>query len=287
MIFYLERNQINIEKYDECVSNASNSHIYAYSWYLDIVCDNWDVLVEDDYQAVMPLPKRKKYGINYIYQASWIQQLGIFSSDSIDALRVEEFIKSIPKKFKLIDVFLNSNNKFSSKYLSVRSNYILPLNSSFDKIRDNYNKNRKRISKKDFSSFRTDRKGKISEFLNLYKEQEINYKTHKDSFNKLQCLLNTSNNHINIWNVYKNYNLIAGLCWLKDNHRIIYLVPVATIEAKKENIPTHILNELIKAHENTDYILDFEGSMVEGVAKFYKSFGAEKEEYFWYKRRSF
>ncbi len=285
MIQYLTRNQLDERKYNNCISKASNSRIYAYSWYLDIVCDNWDVLIKDDYQAVMPLPKRRKYGINYIYQAPWIQQLGVFSNDYIDESIIGEFINSIPKKFRLIDVFLNPENRFSNKYISVRNNYILPLNSDFVTIKNNYNKNRKRISKIDFSNFRIDKKGNESKFLSLYKEQDINYKTHKDSFEKLQKLLNNSNGDINIWNVYKKDNLIAGLCWLKDNNRITYLVPIATYEAKKENIPTFIVNQLIEEYENSNYILDFEGSMIEGVAKFYKSFGAVIEEYFWYKRR--
>ena len=287
MIQYVTRNQLDIEKYNECISNAVNTRIYAFSWYLDSVCDDWDILIKDDYQAVMPLPKRRKYSIHYIYQVPWIQQLGVFSDITIDESIIYQFITSIPKKYKLIDVFLNSNNRFSSKYLSIRNNYTLSLNVSFDSIKDNYNKNRKRISKTDFSTFRIDKKGNINEFLNLYKKQDINYKTHKDSFEKLQNLLNTNYNYSNIWNVYKNNNLIAGLYWLKDNYRITYLVPIASVEAKQENIPTFLINELVKEHENTSYILDFEGSMIEGVAKFYKSFGAVKEEYFWYKRRLF
>jgi len=284
MIIYLKRNQIDILKYNECVSNSFQSRVYAYSWYLDIVCDNWDVLVKDDYQAVMPLPKRKKYGIHYIYQAPWVQQLGVFSDVIVETSLVDRFIKSIPRKFKLIDVCLNSENSTDSSHAQLKDNYILPLNTNFNKIKDNYNKNRKRISKTDFSNFRIDKKGNISEFLSLYKMQEVNYKTHKDSFEKLQNLLNICNNHINIWNVYKNENLIAGLCWIKDHHRITYLVPITTDEAKKDNIPTYIVNELIKAHINTNYTLDFEGSMVEGVAKFYKSFGAGKETYFHLKK---
>ena len=79
MIKYLTRSHVNIEKYNNCISNAVNSRIYAYSWYLDIVADeNWDVLVLDDYVAVMPLPKRRKYFINYVYTPFWVLQLGIF-----------------------------------------------------------------------------------------------------------------------------------------------------------------------------------------------------------------
>jgi hypothetical protein len=78
--------------------------------------------------------------------------------------------------------------------------------------------------------------------------------------------------------------MVAGLVWLKDKNRITYLLPVAKEQAKKQNIPSFIMNELIKEHQNTNYILDFEGSMIEGIAQFYKSFGAREEVYYWYKR---
>jgi len=284
MIKHLNRNQLEEKKYNDCISKAINSRIYAYSWYLDTICDDWDILVKDDYHTVMPLPKRKKYGIHYIYRAPWIQQLGVFSDQSIDESLIHQFIKSIPKKYKLIDVFFNSDNQFSSKYTSIRNNYTLSLDLIFDDIKNNYNKNRKRISKTGYSKFRIDKNGSSAEFLNLYKEQHLNYKSHKDAIEKLQNLLNINNDQVNTWNVYDTDKLVAGLCWLKDNNRITYLVPLATDEAKKENIPTHIVNELIKEHENKNYILDFEGSMAEGVANFYKSFGAVKEVYFHFRK---
>lgn len=284
MIKYLLHNEIDFFKYDKCIEESSNSRVYAFSWYLNCVTDNWDALVLNDYQAVMPLPKRKKYGINYIYQATWIQQLGIFSEVKIDENLILNFILKIPKKIILVDYIFNSKNIFSSKYVTKRINFLLDLNTSFDEINKGFNKNRRRITNHDFTDYGLDKKGKQKEFLDMYVNQKLNYKTHKDSFEKLQYLLNKNHNSVHIWNVYKNGELLAGLLWLKDNFRITYLIPVATDQAKKDNIPTFIINELIKEYQNTNYILDFEGSMVEGVANFYKSFGAEKEIYYWYKK---
>ena len=71
MIQYLKNNEIDIEKYDNCIKSSLNSRIYAFSWYLNIVADNWDVLVLNDYEAVMPLPflKRKRNGTYWSYFA--------------------------------------------------------------------------------------------------------------------------------------------------------------------------------------------------------------------------
>jgi len=99
MITYLTRDHLDVEKYDRCISNAINSRIYARSWYLDAVTkDRWDVLVLDDYVAVMPLPKRRKFFLNYIYLSPWSQQLGVFSTGTIDSRLVKQFIAEKGRK---------------------------------------------------------------------------------------------------------------------------------------------------------------------------------------------
>lgn len=285
MINYVTYKELNIEKYNSCIVRSINSRIYAHSWYLDCVTDAWGVLVLNDYEAVMPLPKQRKFLLSYIYQAPWIQQLGVFSKNEINEALILEFIRKIPNKFVLVDYLFNAGNIFTSNSAVKRINLVLHLSGSFKEISHRYNKNRKRISKQDFFGFVLDKKGKQKDFLDMYKNQETTYKTHKDSLGKLQNLLRSKQASIHIWNVYKNNKIVAGLVWLKDNYRITYLLPVTTAQGKKDNIPTFVIDELVKEYQNTDYILDFEGSMIEGVARFYRSFGAVEEEYNWYRKK--
>ena len=283
MITFCSRNTVDIPKYNACVSTSIHTRIYAYSWYLDAVCDQWAVLILDNYQAVMPLPIRKKMGVHYIYQAPWIQQLGIFSNQKLDASAVKAFFKAIPKKFILIDTFLNTGHPVMP-FLKERYNFILPLHSDFKTIKKQFSKNRKRKSKDNFDNFRIEKNGTISTFLDFYKKTQKHTNAHKDALEKLENLLQANLPKMHIWTVFKDQLLIAGLCWLKDKKRITYLVPIANQEAKKENIPTYLINQLIKDHQNTNLVLDFEGSMIAGVAQFYKSFGAKKEIYYHFRK---
>ena len=59
-IRYLAHNDINRDQWDNCIRQAENGLIYGYSWYLDTTAGNWDGLVSGDYEAVMPLPLKKK-----------------------------------------------------------------------------------------------------------------------------------------------------------------------------------------------------------------------------------
>jgi len=148
-----------------------------------------------------------------------------------------------------------------------------------------FNKNRRRVSKQNFDNFYIEKKGSSSVFLELFKRQDSVFSVKKDAFQKMQNLLTLDNDHVHIWNVYRDDKCVGGLLWLKDAQRITYLVPVIMEEAKKEHLNTFIVNELIREHQQKDLILDFEGSMIPGVARFYESFGAEVEIYYFYKER--
>ena len=92
-IKYIHREHLDEEKYNQCIDTSIQSKIYAFSWYLDTVCDQWAVLVLNDYEAVMPVPWRKKYGFKYVHQPLWVLQLGIFSR--IESINEQEFIKKL------------------------------------------------------------------------------------------------------------------------------------------------------------------------------------------------
>ena len=90
----ISNEEIDRKKWDDSLLNFPCSLIYSQSFYLDAMC-KWDALVVGDYEALMPLPNRKKWKINYLYQPAFTQQLGIignvetcllYTSDAADEL---------------------------------------------------------------------------------------------------------------------------------------------------------------------------------------------------------
>jgi len=287
MIRYISAKFIDRIKYDRCIANSRQCRVYAYSWYLDCTCENWDLLVEGDYECVMPLPIKFKYGIPYIHMPSWVQQLGLFSETNIDQSRINSFVKAIPLRIRWIDYQFNSGNKLNGLSSVLKKNYLLPLHDKFDEIEKHYNKNRKRITKNSFKDYIIDKQGSAEVFLSNYKSLNKSFQVPVESIEKLKCLCLAENDKVHVWNVFRDNIFIAGLIWLKDEKRITYLVPLADEKAKKLHVPTFIVNELIKDYQAQDLLLDFEGSMVKGVEKFYQSFGAKPEFYSYYKKRIF
>jgi hypothetical protein len=281
MIQYLKRNQVDTKLYDTCIQKSINSRIYAYSWYLDCVADNWDALVLGNYEAVMPLPWRRKHRLKYIYPPAWTQQLGVFSNKIISQNLLDKFINAIPKKFVKITVQFNSENISNSFKMEKRINYILPLNISTNELISKFNNNRKRdLNKATLTSLKIEKEINFNVFLKFYLSEDKNYVLTLNQIETLNKLLKSENKSIYIWGIKINEKLIASLVWLKDKNRITYLLPIANSEAKKMGLPTLLVTELIRQFSNSDMVLDFEGSMIKGVASFYTSFGAYKEEYY-------
>src|ERR1700676_3681504 len=101
-IRYLERNEIDADKWDHCILNAPNGLIYARSFYLDSMAENWSALVEGDYQQVMPLTWNKKFGFRYLYQPYFTKSLGVFGKSSLP-FEISSFLNAVPEKFKYWD----------------------------------------------------------------------------------------------------------------------------------------------------------------------------------------
>ncbi|MDY7394420.1 peptidoglycan bridge formation glycyltransferase FemA/FemB family protein [Aureibaculum sp. 2210JD6-5] len=290
MIKYLTRNQIDIDKYDSCISKSINSRIYAHSWYLNAVCNDWDALILGDYTTVMPLPKRKKYGVNYIYQAPWIQQLGLFSKNKIESNLCEEFIQKIPRKFKLIDIMLNTSNGFSSKHITPRDNFVLSLeNKNHKSLQKGYSKGRKssiKQAQKHGLCIRTTTTANT--LIELFKENKGT--TVKKTEHEYSALSNLVLKGLQLGKIFvyevlnKKGKLIGGAVFLKDTNRITYLFSALNDEGREKQAMSYLMDFIIIKYANQSIILDFEGSMILDIASFYKSFGAEKEMYFHYKK---
>ena len=51
----IRRNNIDISKWNTCIERSINRRIYACSWYLDMVSNNWEAVVYGDYELVFPV----------------------------------------------------------------------------------------------------------------------------------------------------------------------------------------------------------------------------------------
>lgn len=279
--------QINIEKYDECIKNAINTHVYAFSWYLDIVTNkDWEVLVLGDYKAVMPVPYKrmpKKFFRRMVEHPLFCQQLGIFYKDELTSEKGMKFIHALDE-FPVHTYNFNSKNTFLLKDNSIfttRVNLELLLNTDYQMNEKAYSKNIKRNIKKGIkNNLEITEDIHISDFLVMKKQNSI----HKISNRQMQTIKRLTDILIkkNIGGFYgakKEKKIIAIAFFIKTKKRIVHSFSVSDTEGKKYGAMPYLFNFLIEKNANTNTIFDFEGSMTDSIARFFRGFGAENNPY--------
>ena len=286
MIHYLEHNAIDKAKWDALIAEYGN--IYAFSWYLDIVHPGWEALVEDDYQSVMPLTGGKKFGVNYLFQPFFVQQLGVFSKSPMTAEMTEAFLKAIPSKYRFAEIRFNEGNAFSESAEGVEyhRNVLLDLNQEYNAIRSNYHQNTKRnLAKAESNNLQLvetvipyhvvalfrDNRGAL---LDKWGDAEYNVLTHLAKVAQKRnaaFMLGVSEKGVG--------QLICAAIFMKTKDRITFLFSGLTVEGKQRQAMTYLLDQVIQKHSCQPITFDFEGSDDDNLARFYLGFGGNETKY--------
>ena len=276
MIRYLIHNQIDTQRWDECIAQSPDGMVYAWSWYLDVVHPGWEALVENDYEAVMPLTGGKKYGINYLFQPFFTQKWGVYGKNVVDNEKIEEFLEAIPEKFKFaefrIDHYQVENHR----------NIELSLSQEYSVLAENYHSNTKRdLAKAKKENLKVVEDAEPSAIIELFrKNRGSDIKKWGDKeYNRLLNLVESAKNH-NSCLVLGAHNadnqLVAGAFFMISHKKIVFLFSGADESNKELHGLSFLLDFVIEKYSGTDYVLDFEGSDNDGLARFYKGFGGKE-----------
>ncbi|MBP7151840.1 MAG: peptidoglycan bridge formation glycyltransferase FemA/FemB family protein [Paludibacteraceae bacterium] len=281
-IKHLEHSEIDYEKWNKSILQAKNQLVYAETWYLDIVSPDWEALVADDYEYVMPLPVKTKYAIPYLVQPILTQQLGIFSASEISEIIIKEFLKKIPYP----SYELNFNEENFIPEAEAFPNYILSLRPSYEQLRAKFSKNtRRNIEKAQQAGLQVRDFLSVNDFLNFYYSLEKKFIFPERSLLEMLIGKGKEKNAVDIFGIFSPHNeLIATLCMIHSKKRFTYWIPVSNAVGKKTSAMFLLVDEIIRQNAESEAILDFEGSRIEGIARFYKGFGSEYKPYYVLKR---
>lgn len=284
VITHIKHNGLDKKKWDSTIDKAENGLIYAFSWYLDIVSPGWEALVFNDYDAVMPLPVKKKYGIKYLIQPSFCQQLGLFKANKEKYVNGVDFLNKIPKEYRFRALNLNFN---PSKHTIERVNYELVLNQTYDNIKRNYSTNTKRnLSKAEKNKLTVVEDLSPTEIIRFKKQNPVNnLKQHH--YKKMQGLLDAamSNNLGESYGITdENNTLISVVFLVKYKQRLTFLVSSSNDLGKEKRAMFLLVDRIIKKYAGSYKVFDFEGGSVQNLARFFGGFGAEPVKYYHYRR---
>lgn len=286
-IQYIPHQDIDQGRWDACICQAGNSLIYARADFLNAMSPNWDALVLGDYEAVMPLTWRKKLGIRYLCQPAFCQQLGIFFATEDLQEHIPAFLRKLSLSFRLTEIFLNHQNR-TDGITATHTNFVLPLVQDYATIAAAYRgdlvKNLNRTKK---FNLQYQHSTHVAGAIDLYRQQygsrmnmrEWDYSSFTQLAEKLLLEDRAMVRHVKL----ENGELLATGLFLKDSKRIYNLASTTLPNGRTLEANHFLMDALIQEFAGSGLTLDFEGSDLPGVARFYQKFSPVNEPYFFWK----
>lgn len=282
-IVYLTHQEIDKLKWDTCIRNAYNGLIYGYSWYLDVVAEHWDGLVEGDYERVMPLPYRSTFGIDTIYTPEVCPQLGVFSLSRMSAEVLEHFLSAIPSRFKVVQIALNKFNAAYTSY-STKSLLCMDLISVYDRVAEGFSpQTRNAIASAEENGLQLRAHISIDDFVEFYSRNGGTLDQYSSMRLASICKTLINLKIAEVLAVYSRDNelLAAGLFVAYLNNATVLTVGV-TSKGKKLNALYLMFNAFFKSNCNKNITLDCPDVNSRVPAEFYAGFGCipfDRKEY--------
>lgn len=301
-IQYVDHHQIDPTKWDSAILRSPHPLAYGLFEYLNAVCESqWDALIYNDYEAVFPLPFKKKFGIKYLVQPVFCQQLGAFGSNV--NVSTNDFLSAIPKRFFRVRLQLNpyfdQTNEIesiqtkpagiiaSSGKLTTKTNMTIQLSQPLD-----YNKDCKKNLHR------------LAELPIEYKINAISIREAIDTYRKAwgkqnpeiedehyQLFANACTDKLSFTvtaHHQKEGDLLGAAIFLitpENTKRSLHYVCAGPTEAGKSIGVMHgIIDFILNRYKGENMLFDFEGSSIASVASFYKKFGANEEPFFCFNR---
>lgn len=276
----IHRSEINPKKWEDCALKSSKYLLYNQLWYLDIVCNkNWNALVWDDYRVVFPLPISGKFGLHFLQNPNLVQQLDFLGKSSEqDIIELKNYINTTYK-------FIALSTRVSYYEDSIpRCNLRLDTNTY--------------VSSKPSSTLRNNLKKAEKHKLKLMNSSSLDegltfLKTHfhltgvtpseaEWAFYEQVMKRTWDLGKAKFQFVFKDDNPVQFAFWIVDDTTAYYLLNISNEAGRGCGASHFAIDAFIKTQPNITCV-DFEGSSIEGVKRFYKSFGAQEETYYLHK----
>lgn len=267
--------QIDRKQWDHCVLSDRRAKCYNLSVFLDQLSDHWMGIVIRNYEAVVPLPY-KYLGIKLLYTPPFIQHLDIAGVYSV--VDVSNVWQTIYAYFK-IGQYKCSQNLISDTESNPKLNLILDLSKEYDVIKQQYTKACKRNLAKSAINFTVQESTDVMLLLTYYQQAYGHLAAYKPKhYQRLERLLKAlqQRGQLLLYTITIAHEIVFVGALVDDGKRLYYLMGAPNEAGRKARITYVFIDYILRKFAQTNYIFDFEGSEIENVATFYRSFRDRK-----------
>ncbi len=279
MIRRLKYNEIDFVKYAQCLENSEQKKYSATKDFLDITSrKQWEVLVYKDYEAVMPVPFIRKFGIKIVHNPKLCQQLGVFSAkDNIDIN--ESFLEYLEKNYLIRAYPFNDRNILRTS-LRLKKNFLINPDS-YETVYSKYSPKRKR-------KIRLDEEVKINSEIKTisYEEAEKFIEANMIGLNKESDLSDFMRifkasyhlNYLRFSAFFYHHKIINIIATYSDCNMVALLGTFNDKEYVKLSGASILIDTVIRENIETS-IFDFEGGELPNIEEFFRGFRPELKPY--------
>jgi len=289
-LWFCVHDRIDMQKWDACIAEAINGLPYALSWYLDVVCEKrWDAIIAGDYSAVFPIPRRGFFFMKKAYQPFFTQQLGLFFRHASDANLLPDCVSLLTAKYRFFRVHLNAMNHATGPEYQVqkRLTHVIDLTKNITDLRAAYThqiqRNLRKALQFDLQVVESNDAQLLIAMRKKHLAHVIRQGRQKESDTQRLCTLmeTAMQKRAGTIRFVKDADgaVLAGVFLLQSNKRIIYLSSVSSDTGREKHAMTFLIDSLLEEFAGTQNIFDFEGSMLPGLARYYKGFGGLEEPF--------
>lgn len=298
------------DKYIEITTKQSWLPIFIQPWWLDAVCqsDYWDVAIYkkgDNILGCWPYFKTEKIGFEMAVMPKLTKFLGIylFYPDNFDISKKLSYEKEVVDQLSdQVSNFkhLNQNFHYSfnnwlplywKKYSqTTQYSYVIKDCSNLDLVYDKFKPSLKKHIKKAGNQLHIFEDDNIEELHTLVSNM-YNTRGKKTPYTlDLLKRIDTACDNHNCRKIFYAKNnegvIIGGIYFIWDQQSVYYLIGGFNSKFKTSNASSALMWEGIKLASSLNKSFDFEGSMIESIERFFRTFGAEQIPYFKIKKHS-
>ena len=293
---------INIAKWDELVEESKQGQIYHLFHYIDTLCSgSWQAVVlenQDKYLGAFPFFLKKKMGLRYFIHPPFCQYWGVMLRN--EKVGHQKYYDESKKLLKLILEAIPVNIKYMLAYFSPYLDYPLPLEWAGWSLSPNYtyqvkldrnldtilasfaSHTRREIKKADKNEIKVVKEKGADTAMTIFR----NEKPHLVNSKNDQYLVNL-NKVVHTLGVDSAFSLnamygkeaVASIVYFKYKKMLIYFFGTVKATHKNSGAMSAIIWESIKMHHEVCNILDFDGSMIEDIERYFRGFDAEPVMY--------
>lgn len=294
MIRYLTHELIDKQRWDECLQHAPNGLVFGNSWFLDAAYPQWAAVVKGDYEAVLALPVKRKLNILYALQPFFVRHLGIYHRTPLAPQDTASFYAHIPDTLRWVKIFtFDPGIALPRPWKQEPKHYQqLDLLRGEEALLSGFSSNTKRNIKKaeklELSVHAVPDPQIVVDMFRQFKGAELEIFEDAD-YQKLLAIMKACMQH-QAGHVYvakdTHGNQLAAGFFCQFGQTLTFLKGAVTDEGRNSGAMHFLFARVIALHGNECSRLDFGGSNVESVARFYRSFGAEDQHYYLLERNT-